>query len=106
MVLMSVISVVLLLHILKRRHGGVGSRQNCIRTKGTPSAAAISRRLVTVMLILMMIMVEMIVIIMKMMVEMIQLTVSIGRRCSTNTTMRHPTVMMMLIIENNTVTVS
>jgi hypothetical protein len=57
------------------------------------------------MLILMMIMVEMIMIIMKMMIEMIQLTVSIGRRCSTNTTMRHPTV-MMLIIENNTVTVS
>ena len=54
------------------------------------------------MLILMMIMVEMIMIIMKMMIEMIQLTVSIGRRC---TTMRHPTV-MMLIIENNTVTVS
>ena len=95
----------LLLHILKRRHGRVGSRQNRIRTKGTPSAAAISRRLVTVMLILMMIMVEMIMIIVKMMIEMIQLTVSIGRRCSTNTTMRHPTV-MMLIIENNTVTVS
>lgn len=93
-----------MLHILKRRHGRVGSRQNRIRTKGTPSAA-ISRRLVTVMLILMMIMVEMIMIIVKMMIEMIQLTVSIGRRCSTNTTMRHPTV-MKLIIENNTVTVS